>query len=105
MTRNNLGAAYADLPTGDRGENLKKAIECFKATLRVYTEDGFPVYWAETRNNLGAAYADLPTGNRGENLKKAIGYYESAIRGFETTGLADEAEEVRRRLDSLKGEG
>ncbi len=58
-----------------------------------------------TRNNLGIAYANLPTGDRGENVKKAIGCSEAAIRGYEAAGLAEEAEEVRRELDSLKGEG
>ena len=31
MTQNNLGAAYADLPTGDRGKSLRRAIACYKA--------------------------------------------------------------------------
>ncbi len=29
-TQNNLGAAYAELPTGDHGENLNNAIACFQ---------------------------------------------------------------------------
>ena len=40
MTKNNLGSAYGQLPTGDRGENVTRAIECFEETLRVYTERG-----------------------------------------------------------------
>ena len=43
MTQNNLGIAYRDLPTGDRGENLRRAIACYEAALRVYTEAGLPV--------------------------------------------------------------
>ena len=42
MTQNNLGAAYADLPTGDRGKSLRRAIACYEAALRVYTEADFP---------------------------------------------------------------
>jgi predicted ATPase/class 3 adenylate cyclase len=38
--QNNLGNAYADLPTGDRGENLKKAIACFEAAIRGYEAAG-----------------------------------------------------------------
>ncbi len=104
-TQNNLGEAYRNLPTGNRGKNLKNAIGCFEATLRIYTKNGFPVQWAMTQNNLGIAYRDLETGDRGENVKKAIGCFESAIRGYEAAGLAEKAEEVRRELDSLKGEG
>ena len=78
--QNNLGIAYRNLPTGDRGENLKKAIACYEAALRVYTESDFPVDWAMTQNNLGNAYQNLPTGDRGENLKKTIACYEAALR-------------------------
>ena len=34
MTQNNLGNAYLRLPTGDRGENLRAAIECYERALR-----------------------------------------------------------------------
>lgn len=82
MAQNNLGSAYIDLPTGDRGDNLGKAIECYEAALRVYTEKGFPQQWATTQNNLGAAYAQLPTGDRNENLKRAIRHFEAALRVY-----------------------
>ncbi|MBI4489703.1 MAG: tetratricopeptide repeat protein [Deltaproteobacteria bacterium] len=103
--QNNLGNAYQNLPTGDRGENLKKAIACYEAALRVRTERDFPVDWAMTQNNLGGAYSELPTGDRGENLKKAIACYEAAIRGYEAAGLSDEANRIRRYLASLKDQG
>ena len=71
LTQNNLGTAYANLPTGDRSKNLAKAIVCLEAALRVYTERDFPADWAMTQNNLGFTYASLPTGN-GENLANGI---------------------------------
>ncbi len=77
-----LGNAYGQLPTGDQSENLKKAIACYEAALRVYTEQEFPVQWAMTQNNLGNAYAGLPTGEREVNLKKAIACYEAALRVY-----------------------
>ena len=64
MMQHNLGTAYGDLPTGDRGENLRRAIACYEAALRVYTEADFPADWAGTQSNLGTAYKDLPTGDR-----------------------------------------
>jgi predicted ATPase/class 3 adenylate cyclase len=78
--QNNLGAAYAQLPTGDRGANLQKAIVCFETALRVRTERDLPVNWAMTQRSLGVAYADLPTGDRGANLQKAIVCFEAALR-------------------------
>ena len=90
-TQNNLGNAYSELPTGDRGENLRRAIACYESALRVRTEADFPSAWAGTQNNLGNAYSELPTGDRGENLRlptgdrgenlrRAFTYYESALR-------------------------
>lgn len=63
MTQNNLGIAWRNLPTGDLGENLAKAIDAYEAALTVYTKDAHPVDWAMTQNNLAialAALAELP---------------------------------------------
>jgi hypothetical protein len=43
----------------DRSANLARAIDCYKAALRVYTEADFPENWAMTQNNLRIAYSDL----------------------------------------------
>jgi tetratricopeptide (TPR) repeat protein len=102
MTQNNLGNAYQNLPTGDRGENLQRAIACYEAALRVYTEREFPMDWAMTQKNLGIAYGNLSTGDRAENLRRAIACYEAAIRGYEGVGLIEEAERVRRRLEETR---
>jgi class 3 adenylate cyclase/predicted ATPase len=81
-TQNNLGNAYSTLPTGDRGENLTKAIACYEAARRVYTEHDFPWHWAMTQNNLGLVYSNLPAGDRGKNLAKAIACCEAALRVY-----------------------
>jgi len=78
----NLGNAYRALPTGDRIENQRKAIACFEAAQRVYTERAFPVDWAGNQNNLGNAYGDLLTGDRSDNLRRAIACYEAALRVY-----------------------
>jgi hypothetical protein len=80
MTQNNLGNAYSDLPLGSRDDNLRRAIACYVAVLRVCTEAGFPADWATTQNNLGNAYWNLPSGNRDDNLRRAIACYEAALR-------------------------
>ncbi|MCK4872473.1 MAG: tetratricopeptide repeat protein, partial [Phycisphaerales bacterium] len=64
MTQNNLGNALSELPTGDRGEHLARAIEAYEAALTVRTREQFPTDWAMTQNNLGNALQELPTGDR-----------------------------------------
>jgi predicted ATPase/class 3 adenylate cyclase len=77
-----LGNAMKELPTGNRAENLSKAIACYQAALNVYTEREFPVQWAGAENNLSVAYRNLPTGDRNENLRRAIACCEAAQRVF-----------------------
>src|SRR5207302_1417440 len=78
-TQNNLGIAYRNLPTGDRAENLAKAIACYEAALRVYTEADFPQDWAMTQNNLGIAYSArrLFQDNRA-NIELTLSCFEAA---------------------------
>src|SRR6185436_11855806 len=78
--QNNLGIAYWELPTGDRADNLVKAISHFEAALRVQTEHDFPAEWSVTQSNLGVAFAELPNGIRADNLTKAIACFEAALR-------------------------
>jgi tetratricopeptide (TPR) repeat protein len=79
MTQNNLGNALTNMPTGDRGKNLAKAVAAYEAALTVYTRSAHPVDWATTQNNLGIALADMPTGDRGENLTKAVAAFDAAL--------------------------
>ena len=78
--QNNLGNAYAQLPTADRGANLARAIACYQEALTVYTAEAAPLDYAMTQNNLGNAYAALPTGERAANLARAIECYQQALR-------------------------
>ena len=99
-TQNNLGAAYSDLPVGDRGENLKKAIECYEAALRVRTETDFPQAWANTMCNLGLAWWDLAdhSGDR-QLLGTARDCFLNAARGYRAVGNEDEARDAERQAD------
>jgi tetratricopeptide (TPR) repeat protein len=77
---NSLGVGLSHATLGNRSMNLRRAIACYEAALRVRTESDFPSDWAKTQNNLGNAYRDLPTGDRDENLRRAIAHYEAALR-------------------------
>jgi tetratricopeptide (TPR) repeat protein len=57
-----------------------KAIACYEAALRVYTEQELPQDWAMTQNDLGLVWSELPTGDRAANLGEAIACYEAALR-------------------------
>jgi len=49
---------------------VERAIGCFHAALRIFTEVDFPIRWAATQNNLGLAYGDLGSGSA--NLERAL---------------------------------
>ena len=72
---NSFGVELCEATLGNRSLNLRRAIACYEAALRVYTESDFPADWAGTQNNLGIAYSNLPAGDRGENLRLAIDCY------------------------------
>jgi tetratricopeptide (TPR) repeat protein len=86
------------LPTGDRAANLKKAIACYEAALRVLTEQGFPRDWAHTQYRFGLVWGDLPTGDKEANLAKAIACYEAALRVFTEQEFPHEWAIVQKRL-------
>jgi len=76
----NLGLAYYELPTGDRGAHLQRAIACYREALRFQTPETAPLDYAMTQNNLGTAYYELPTGDRAANLERAIACYQETLR-------------------------
>ncbi len=84
---NDLGGAYANLPTGDRAADLAQAIACYREALRFYTPETAPFEYAGTQSNLGNAYLDLPTSDRAANLAQAIDCFREALR-FRTPGAA-----------------
>lgn len=96
-TQNNLAAAYANLPTGDRVANLQKGIAGCKAALWVSTEKDFPLDWAATQTNLGVLYELVPGANP-ENLKNAKACFESALRVYTEDGFPDKHRATAAKL-------
>jgi hypothetical protein len=88
---------------GDRGENLRRAIGCFEAALRVRTEDRFPAGWALTNLNHGAALVDLAavTADR-SYLQAALTAFENARRGFRAVGMSSDAEKAHERAERVR---
>jgi hypothetical protein len=54
MTQNNLGIAYRNLPTGDRGANLQQAIACYEAAIRGFESAGLTKESDEVRQRLAS---------------------------------------------------
>ena len=52
----NLADVYAELPTGNRDANLRRAVRIYKEILEIFTRQDFPADWATAQNNLGNTY-------------------------------------------------
>ena len=86
---------YSELPTGDWGANLRRAIACYEAALRVRTEADFPADWAGTQTNLGLAFEQM-----GE-VERAGAAFTAAVRGYHAVGDEASAQEVEAYRDAL----
>ena len=70
-------------PRGIGERIFRRAIACYEAALRVYTEHDFPVDWAMTLNNLGNAYQEIsPRGSGERTSRRAIECFEEALRVY-----------------------
>lgn len=88
--QNNLGALFCELPTGDKGKNLQKAIKCFEDALRFRTRKDRPVDFAVTQGNLGIAYCNLPCEDNEANLRKGIQCFKNALRVYTETDFPED---------------
>ncbi|MEX2213641.1 MAG: DUF4062 domain-containing protein [Phycisphaeraceae bacterium] len=77
-----LGIAWAEMPTGDRNENLGQAIKSCEAALTVFTKESHPAEWATTQGILGNVWSAATIGDRAENCRRAIEFYEAALTVF-----------------------
>jgi tetratricopeptide (TPR) repeat protein len=79
--QNSLGVAYQNLPSGDRRENLRRAVAAYRETLKYHTREVSEQAYAVTQHNLGTAYADLAQiEDRAENLWRAVAAYQEALK-------------------------
>jgi hypothetical protein len=78
-TQNNLGTAYTDLPSAtaeERAQNVRSAIECYKAALEIYKKDEYPQNYCFTAANLGMILADIDKSKACYWLKEAYSLRE-----------------------------
>jgi tetratricopeptide (TPR) repeat protein len=83
---------------------LKKGIECFNESLRLWTKERFPHDYAMTQNNLGNAYEDLSEiENKKENLLKAIEYCNKALEIYTKERFPHDYAMTQNNLGSAHG--
>ena len=80
-TMQNLGTAYRELPGLDRNCNVRRAIQCYYAAMRVYMHAGLREKCAALQNNLGNAYLCLSTESAAPRkyVRRAIHYFGKAL--------------------------
>ena len=73
--------------------NLRRAIDCYQAALRVRTEADSPADWAMTQFNLGLGLKELGM------LDESVQAFVSAVRGYESVGDQIQADEAKAAAD------
>ena len=78
----NLGVAYAERSTGERAENIERALANFQDILRVRTRSTLPIEWAQTQHSLGLTYMRREVGDPSANLELALNAFVAALQVY-----------------------
>ena len=101
---NQAGIAWAERQTGDRSENLERAIACFRAALEVRNKEGTPRDWAATQNNLGIAFGNRLRGDRGDNQESSIECFQAALEVYSKNGTPHDWATTQNNLGAAYGD-
>lgn len=77
-----LADALAQSPTGNRAENLERALHHYNQALEVFTCEANPQRWAYIQNNLANVYKSRTQGDRTQNIEQAIRRYTQALEVY-----------------------
>jgi len=75
-----MGLCLTQTPTGDRTDNLERAIEHYERALEEYTPSAYFDEWLATMHNLAVIYTRRIRGDRAENQEKAIELYKRVLQ-------------------------
>jgi hypothetical protein len=94
------------MPTGDSGNNLRKAIAAYTCALEVRTRQTDPISWAMTRFNLGLAFRDRANIGCGcEDRRNAIASVRAAATVWTATDFPfDYHHKIAPAVDTLRNE-
>ncbi|MDT8067148.1 MAG: hypothetical protein ROO76_03175 [Terriglobia bacterium] len=74
----NLGTAYRELKTGDRRENICRALRCYRRALQISNQE-FRTGSPSIHNNIGTALLSVSADDPRRNIRRAL----AALRHFE----------------------
>jgi CHAT domain-containing protein len=77
--QNELGLAYMQDLSADRGQTVENAIACYRKALQAFTEAEISIECAITNNNLANAYLYRIAGDHHQNLQQAIACAQQAL--------------------------
>ena len=103
---NNLAAAYAQRPRGDRAGNIARSLELYERLSAFRTREMSPLEWAEARSNMASVLASsvLPGGCLPAPAPPARVSWSPGQPGAETR-LDEAAEAFREALSVLTESG
>lgn len=77
-----LGAYLPKANSGDPSSNVERAIDILQDAAEVFTENGYPEFWASIQASLAAAFASRRVGSPLKNLTRADEYFVRAMGVF-----------------------
>jgi tetratricopeptide (TPR) repeat protein len=103
----NLGHTWGKMP-GDRGKNLRRAIDAYEAALTVYTKEAHAADWARTQKALllalGLQLPDLPKADRCNVLQRAIASGKGALRVWTPEAFPEDHAKTQELLKIIRGD-
>jgi tetratricopeptide (TPR) repeat protein len=79
--QNSLGVAYQNLTTGERRDNLRRAVAAYREALKYHTPEISAQAYAVAQHNLGTVYVDMAQiEERAENLWRAVAAFQEALK-------------------------
>jgi len=93
-----LGLAYAELPTGNPAENLRRALAYYDVAAAIFDPRFEPVHHARVLNAAGAAHRGL------NNRPKAADLFEKAVALFAEGGTENERAAAYNNLGLCRAE-
>jgi tetratricopeptide (TPR) repeat protein len=84
-----LGDAYSNRESGDRSENLDRAILAYESAIILMSPEENPLDWALAKSSLGIIYRERLSGIRSDNIEKSIVCLKACLPVFKQLSNKD----------------